>query len=355
MDLTLFFALIIVLGVAIYVVADGFDLGIGILFLLAPRDHDRDIMMESIAPVWDGNETWLVFGGTLLVAAFPIGYSVLLPAFYLPIMLMLFALILRGVAFEFRFQAGRARRVWDFAFSGGSLVATLCQGLILGGFIQGVPMQNNAFSGDAFSFLNILGLLCGLGLVGGYALLGAGWLIWKTSGSTQTFGREVGHAALILTACMMLIVSGWTALTEPDVATRWFAWPQILPLSLLPIGAAVVAVLVWRSLWSKREHAAFVLGLALFVLGFAGLAVSLWPYVIPRHVTIWDAAADHTTQVVIAVGVAIVLPIVIAYMGHAYWVFRGKATQAYDQAEAQPMPSAACRRSASLQTDLHLS
>ena len=186
--------------VVVYVLADGFDLGVGILFLLAPREADRDLMMASVEPVWDGNETWLVMGGTLLLATFPAGYYVLLPAFYLPVMFMLFALIFRGIAFEFRHQAQTYRWVWDFAFAGGSLLATLCQGFILGGLINGVTMRDGMFAGGTFDFFSLLGLVCGLGLVGGYALLGAGWLIWKTDGPTQVFAREVAHSALILTA-----------------------------------------------------------------------------------------------------------------------------------------------------------
>ena len=192
-DLPLLFAAVAAFSVAVYVLSDGFDLGVGILFLAAPRDADRDVMMASIEPVWDGNETWLVMGGTLLFAAFPAAYYVLLPAFYLPIMFMLFALIFRGIAFGFRLQAVSYRWVWDIAFAGGSVLAVLCQGFVLGGFISGVPMEAGMFSGGPFDCFTILGLLCGLGLLGGYALLGAGWLIWKTEGSTQIFAREVGH------------------------------------------------------------------------------------------------------------------------------------------------------------------
>ena len=264
MDLPLIFALIAALAVGLYVVADGFDLGVGVLFLFAPRDCDRDMMMRSIAPMWDGNETWLVFGGALLWAVFPIAYYVLLPAFYLPIMAMLFALIFRGIAFGFRFQSSRFRWVWDYAFAGGSILAVLAQGFVLGGFISGVEVRDGAFAGGSFSWLTILGLLCGVGLLGGYALLGAGWLIWKTSGGTQVFGREVGHAAVLLTAGAMLLVSTWTAMTVPDVAQRWFGWPQILPLALAPLAAAILFVLVWRNLWSSREYRVLALGILIF-------------------------------------------------------------------------------------------
>ena len=234
MDLPLIFGFVAAGAVGLYVLADGFDLGAGLLFLLAPREQDRDVMMESIAPLWDGNETWLVFGGALLWTAFPIGYYVLLPAFYLPLMIMLFALIFRGIAFEFRFQAKLFQRVWDYAFAGGSLLAVLAQGFVLGGFIGGVPVENGVFSGGPFNFFTVLGLLCAAGLVGGYAMLGAGWLIWKTNGPTQIFGREVGHAAVILTAACMALVGAWTAFTVPEVAERWFGWPRVL---LLGVGA----------------------------------------------------------------------------------------------------------------------
>jgi len=317
------FAAIAAFGVAVYVLADGFDLGVGILFLLAPRNEDRDLMMASIEPVWDGNETWLVMGGTLLLAAFPAGYYVLLPAFYLPVFFMLFALVLRGIAFGFRLQTERFRWAWDLAFAGGSLVAAFCQGLILGGLIGGIPMEGGMYAGGAFGFVSFLGLLCGAGLIGGYGLLGAGWLIWKTSGSTQVFAREVARAALILTTAMMLLVSAWSAFV-PEVATRWFAWPNIAFLAPVPLVTAGLLFAIWQRLWSGRETDTFLLTIAVFLLGFVGLIVSLWPYVVPRHVTIWDGISDPQTLAFIGVGLVIILPVVLAYQGHAYWVFRGK-------------------------------
>jgi cytochrome d ubiquinol oxidase subunit II len=318
------FAALAAFCVVVYVLADGFDLGIGILFPLAPRDEDRDLMMASIEPVWDGNETWLVMGGTLLLATFPAGYYVLLPAAYLPVMFMLFALIFRGIAFEFRLQAVRFRWVWDLSFAGGSLLAALCQGMILGSLINGVEMKDGMFSGgplDAFSFL---GLLCGVGLIGGYALLGAGWLIWKTDGPTQVFAREVAHSSLILTAGMMLLVSAWSAWSVPEVAERWFSWPNIAWLAPVPIVTAAVLLTIWRRVWTGFEVETFVLAIVVFLLGFAGLVVSMWPYVVPRHVTIWNGISDPQTLVFVGTGVAIILPIVLAYQAHAYWVFRGK-------------------------------
>ena len=327
MDLPLAFAVLTISAVTIYVLGDGFDLGVGVLFLFAPRNQDRDLMMQSISPFWDGNETWIVFGGALLLVAFPIAYYVLLPAFYLPLILMLLALILRGIAFDFRFQAGSFRFVWDLAFAGGSVLAILAQGLVLGGFIGGIPVVNGAFAGGPFTCLTFLGLLCSLGLIGGYGLLGAGWLIWKTEGPTQMFGREIGQAVLILTIAAMAIVSLWTALTIPDVAHRWFAFPRVLPLGLLPLATAGVAVLIWRSLWTTEGARIFCLTVLLFVLGLAGLIVSMWPYVVPRYATIWTAASDDTSLTFAGIGVIFILPIILGYLGHAYWVFRGKTVR----------------------------
>lgn len=323
-ELPVLFAAVVAFCVVVYVLADGFDLGIGILFLVAPRNEDRDLMMASVEPVWDGNETWLVMGGTLLLATFPAGYYVLLPAFYLPVMFMLFALIFRGIAFEFRVQAGSLRWVWDIAFAGGSILATLCQGFILGGLINGVVMQDGMFAGGTFDFVSVLGLVCGVGLIGGYALLGAGWLIWKTDGPTQVFAREVAHSALILTAAMMLLVSAWSAWSVPEIAARWFAFPNIALLAPVPVVTAAVLLTIWRRIWIGREVEVFLLAILVFLLGFAGLVVSLWPYVVPRHVTIWDGVADPQTLAFAGTGVAIIIPIVLAYQAHAYWVFRGK-------------------------------
>jgi cytochrome d ubiquinol oxidase subunit II len=330
MDGALFFAGITALAVVIYVLADGFDLGVGILFLFAPRNADRDLMMASLEPVWDGNETWLVMGGMLLVVAFPAAYYVMMPACYLPVMLMLFSLVFRGIAFAFRPQSKAFQRVWDVAFSGGSLMATFAQGLILGTVIGGVKMQGGMFAGGSFDFLSILGILCGIGLVGGYALLGAGWLIWKTDGPTQVFAREIGHAALIVTAVMMAAVSAWTPLRDPAIAARWFAWPNIALLAPVPVITLGVMIATWRSLWSAHEVLCFRLAMVLFLLGFAGLAVSLFPYVIRPEVTIWSGLGDSQTLWFAGVGIVCIMPLVLAYQCYAYWVFRGKAVHEHD-------------------------
>lgn len=314
--------------VVVYVLADGFDLGVGILFLFAPRDTDRDIMMASIEPTWDGNETWLVMGGTVLLAAFPAGYYILLPAVYLPVSFMLVALVLRGVAFEFRAKSGPLRRIWDWVFAIGSALATLCQGLILGQLIAGVTVKDGMFAGGTFDFVSIIGLLGSAGLIGGYALLGAGWLIWRTSGPTQVFGREIARAALILVAATLVLVSLWSVLFIPEIATRWLAWPGILFLVPIPLITAAVIWRIWTRLWTGPDHGTFALTVVLFLLGFVGLVVGIWPYVVPRHVTIWDGLADPQSVAFIAVGLVIVLPIVLAYQLQAYRVFRGKVDHA---------------------------
>jgi len=333
-NLPVLIAALVAFCVVVYVLADGFDLGIGILFLLAPRERERDLMMASVEPVWDGNGTWLVMGGTLLFATFPAGYYVLLPAFYLPVIFMLFALIFRGIAFGFRPQTARFRWLWNLAFAAGSIVATMCQGLILGGLILGVTMKGGMFAGGTFDFLSVLGLACGVGLVGGYALLGAGWLIWRTSGPTQVFAREVAHSALILTALMMVLVSALSAWRVPEVAQRWFAKPNIFYVAPIPIITAVVLLTIWRRIWIGREAEIFVLGLIVFFLGFAGLVISIWPYVVPRHVTVWSGAADQQSLAFACTGAALIIPIVLAYQAYAYWVFRGKTVSEPHDAES---------------------
>ncbi|WP_226573837.1 cytochrome d ubiquinol oxidase subunit II [Acuticoccus sediminis] len=318
-----FFAGLVAFCVTVYVLADGCDLGVGILLPFAPRTADRDAMIASIEPVWDGNETWLDMGGTLLLAVFPAGYYVLLPAFYLPVMMMLFALIFRGVAFGFRLQATRHRWVWSLAFAAGSLIAALCQGIALGGLIQGVAVRDGMFAGGPLDAFTPLGVLCGVGLAGGYALLGAGWLIWKTGGATQVFARDVAHAALILTAVMLFLVSAASAILVPEVADRWFSWPRIAVLAPVSCVTAAVIVAAWRSIWTSGESTLLRFAILIFFLGFGGLVVSLWPYVVPRHITVWDGLADPQALAFVGVGVLAVIPIVLAYQAHAYWIFRG--------------------------------
>ena len=323
-DLPLLLGLAVAFGVALYVVADGFDLGVGILFWFAPGDPERGTMMNSIAPVWDGNETFLVFGGTLLIAAFPLAYATLLPAFYVPLLTMLFALIFRGIAFEFRFRATRFRRVWDWAFAGGSTLAAFCQGIVLGGFIDGIAVSNNAFVGGTFDFISAFAIVCGLGLVAGYALLGATWLILKTDGLTLRLARRAARVALLAALGFIALISIWTPIEFPHIGARWFSWPNIAFLSPMPILTALVAFGIWRQIEHGPEHRPFVLSVSLFLLAFLGLGISLWPYAVPYHATLWEAASSPPTLVFVGIGTAIILPFVLAYGGFAFWVFRGK-------------------------------
>lgn len=321
--LPLFLAGAVAFGVALYVIMDGFDLGLGILFMVAPRDSDRDAMMNSIAPIWDGNETWLVFGGTLLIGAFPVAYATLLPAFYVPIVLMLLALVFRGIAFEFRFRAERHRRLWDWAFSAGSTIATFCQGMVLGAFIDGIDVADGKFAGSSLDFFGAFPVLCGIGLIAGYALLGATWLILKTDGGTGAFGRTAARPALIATLAFMAAVSLATPFLQERIAERWFGWPNIGFLWPVPLVTALVALGIWRSAPSD-EARPFLLSILLFLLAYLGLGISLFPYLVPYQVTYGEAASSGPTLAFIAIGVAVIVPIILAYLAYAHWIFRGK-------------------------------
>jgi cytochrome d ubiquinol oxidase subunit II len=333
MDLPLLLGLVVAFGVAMYVIMDGLDLGVGILFPFAPSDADRDLMMDSIAPIWDGNETWLVLGGTLLIAAFPGAYATLLPAFYLPLVLMLFALIFRGLAFEFRFRARQFRYVWDWAFSGGSMLAGFCQGVILGAFIDGIPVRNGAFGGGTFQFASAFAVVCGLGLVAGYALLGATWLIFKTAGTTGDFGRRVARPALFTSLGFIALISLWTPITHVQIARRWFSWPNIGFLWPVPIVTALTAYRNWQEIAGDHDARPFFLSIALFLLAYVGLGISLWPYAVPYATTLWEAASSEPTLKFVGIGAVVTVPITFAYLGYAHWIFRGKTSAGADYGE----------------------
>jgi cytochrome bd ubiquinol oxidase subunit II len=330
-DLPLVFAVTVAFSVGLYALLDGLDLGIGVLFLLAPSHRERDTMMNSVGPVWDGNETWLVMGGTLLFAAFPLVYAVVLPAFYLPLMVMLLALVFRGVAFEFRFRARRSRILWDWAFSLGSGLAALMQGLMLGAFIDGVPMRDGHFAGSTFSFFGLFELASALGVVAGYALLGATWLIYKTDGTTQTFARAIAPWTLAATLLLIGIISIWTPLAHLRIAQRWFSLPNLFFLCPVPLITGALAFGIWRAIPGRRESLPFLLSVALTMMAFVGLGISLWPYAIPEYVTIWQAAGATDTLIFVAAGTAIILPLTLAYLGYAYWTFRGKVGGGYER------------------------
>jgi cytochrome d ubiquinol oxidase subunit II len=323
-DLTVIWAFIIAFAVFAYVVMDGFDLGIGILFPTLAVGEERDRAMNSIAPVWDGNETWLVLGGGGLLAAFPLAYAVLLPATYPLVIGMLLGLVFRGVAFEFRWRSPRHRPLWDGAFFAGSLIAALAQGMILGALLQGVAVEGRAYAGSWWDWLTPYTLLTGLGTTAGYALLGACWLVWKTAGSGQEHAFRMARRAALATLGLMGAVSLYNLALDPQYAARWLSMPMLAYAAPVPVVTAGLAVLLWRALARRAEVAPFVLSLGLFLLGMAGLGVTIWPYVVPDQLTIWDAAAPERSQIFMLIGVAITLPPILAYTGWAYWVFRGK-------------------------------
>jgi cytochrome d ubiquinol oxidase subunit II len=328
LDVTMYLGAVVALGVAIYVLLDGVDLGVGALVLFAREDEERDVMVNSSAPFWDGNETWLILGGALLFAAFPLAYSTLLPALYVPVVVMLFALIFRGVAFEFRFKARRARRLWDVAFAGGSVLAGFAQGVMLGAFIKGFEIRDFAFAGGPMDWFSAFGLLTGAAMVGGYALLGGAWLIWKTDGAAAALGRRGARIALPAVLASMALVSLLTPFHQPAVFERWFSFPNIFLLSPLPLTTGLVALLLWRTLADGRsETRPLALAVGLFLMGYAGLAATLWPYVVPRVYTLWDAASAPDSQKLMAWAVTIILPVILAYTIYAYWIFRGKTAR----------------------------
>ena len=324
MDLATVWAGIIAFAVAMYVVMDGFDLGIGILFAGFRVGQERDAAMNAIAPVWDGNETWLVLGGGGLMAAFPLAYAIVLPALYTPLIAMLLGLVFRGVAFEFRWRDPRHRPLWDFAFSGGSFVATFAQGITLGALLQGIRVAGRAYAGGWWDWLTPFSLLTGASLVIGYALLGAGWLIWKVEGRAHDDARR--YARLLLPALIAALgsVSLATPFLEGKYYERWFVWPGLLVTVPMPLLVAGAALMAWRAIPKGHDAAPFLWTLALFGLAMAGLAVSIWPDVIPGRVTIWQAATSARSQIFMLYGTAVMIPLILSYTAWSYWVFRGK-------------------------------
>jgi len=322
--LPVIWAAIIGCAVAMYVILDGFDLGIGILFPFAESEHERDQMMNSVAPFWDGNETWLVLGGAGLMVTFPLAYSIILPALYLPVIVMLLALVFRGVAFEFRWMGVTSKPRWTFAFAAGSTLAAFCQGLVLGGLVQGIKVENGAFAGGAFDWATPFSVLCGLGLVAGYALLGATWLIMKTEGRIADRARSKAKALLVVVLVFMAIVSLWTPLAFDRIAARWFSLPNLLFLWWVPAVTALVAFAAWRSIESGRDTLPFLATIALFLLGYLGLLISNFPYIVPPSLTIWQTAASPPTHIFMLMGTLVLLPIIFGYTIFVYWIFGGK-------------------------------
>jgi cytochrome d ubiquinol oxidase subunit II len=324
------FAAIMAFIILMYVLLDGFDLGVGILFAVERDAGDRDVMVNSIAPVWDGNETWLVLGGSTLYGAFPEAYAVMLPAVYPILILMLMGLIFRGTAFEFRFRAPteRLRRLWDYGFCGGSIVAAFCQGVILGGLMEGTKISHRAYAGGALSWLSPFAIFCGAAVVIGYALLGSTWLIWRASGPLQKSMR--GYAKTLGVALLLLfgVVAFWSPLLNPAFFHRWFGWPGILATAVAPVSVLVLAVLFFTHL--RREDVArhdktpFFCALGWFAVAFGGLGYSIFPQIVPPSLNIWQAAAPVPSEQFLLVGLVVMIPIIVAYNIFAYYIFRGK-------------------------------
>ena len=324
LDLPLIWAGLIALSVLVYVILDGFDLGIGILFPFVKTESNRDRMMNSVAPVWDGNQTWLVLGGGGLFAVFPLAYAVIMPALYAPIIVMLLALIFRGVAFEYRFKTQRGKFVWDASFAGGSMIATFAQGIALGALVQGIPVAGRAYAGGWWDWVTAFSVLTGIALVVGYALLGATWLVYKTEGALQEAAYRFAWITGAGTLALIGIVSLWTPFLNENYMARWFALPQLLYVIPVPLLVGACAIALFRGLSRKRQLLPFLASLGLFILSFIGLLISFYPYIVPSSVTIWDAAAPHDSLFFILVGAAVLLPLILLYTIHAYWVFRGK-------------------------------
>jgi cytochrome d ubiquinol oxidase subunit II len=324
LDLVPIWTFILGMGVLFYVLLDGFDLGVGILFGFARDTAARNLIMNSIAPIWDGNETWLVLGGVGLLAAFPLAFAIIIPAVYFPVLIMLLALVFRGVAFEFRYRDAERKSFWDHGFTYGSTIATFAQGIVLGAFIQGFKVDGRHFVGSSFDCFTPFSLLTGVALVFGYALLGAGWLVMKTEGELQAMARRLGRYALIGVLVAIGIVSLWTPAVDPLIAHRWFSWPNLVFLAPVPIVTALLAAFVWRAFGRGGDASPFVGAAGLFLMSYLGIAISLWPMIVPHKYTLWQAASSESTQAFLLIGTLFLLPVILLYTAWSYWVFRGK-------------------------------
>jgi len=324
LDLPLVWAGLIAFAVLAYVILDGFDLGVGILFPFVQGEANRDEMMNSVAPVWDGNETWLVLGGGGLFAVFPLGYAVIMPALYAPITAMLVGLVLRGVAFEFRWKTRRGKFLWDWGFALGSGVAAFAQGLALGALVQGIPIAGRGYAGGWWDWLTPFSLLTGIALMVGYALLGSTWLILKAEGEVRNAAFGYARVTGVATLAMIVVVSLWTPFLSGAFMRRWFAWPQLAFVAPVPLLVAVAAYVLVTSLRQRNERRPFFAALALFMLCFIGLLISIYPYLVPTSVTIWEAAAPDESLEFLLAGAALLIPLILVYTAYSYWVFRGK-------------------------------
>jgi len=326
-DLSIIWFTIIIFSTLMYIVMDGFDLGIGILFPFNKDAVERDMMVNTVAPVWDGNETWLVLGGAALYGAFPLAYAVILDALSIPLTIMLIGLIFRGVAFEFRFKATPEHRpFWDKSFIVGSIMATFSQGVVLGTIINGLEVTNRVYSGPTLVWLTPFALFCGVGLVVAYALLGSTWLIMKTEKELHRKMTALTKPLLLMLLAIIAIVSIWTPLEHPDIMLRWFSLPNLFWFLPVPVLVMLASWALLNALKRQAHYSPFLLTLALVFLGFTGLGISIWPNIIPPHITIWQAASPPQSQGFMLVGGLLIIPVILVYTFWSYYVFRGKIT-----------------------------
>lgn len=323
-DLPTIWAGLLAVAIFIYVILDGFDLGIGLVFPFLETDKCRDVAMNSVAPVWDGNETWLVLGGGGLLAAFPLAYAVVLPALYAPFIVMILALVFRGVAFEYRWRDKAHEKIWDKSFFFGSLLATFTQGIVLGAFVQGIEVEGRAYAGGWWDWFTPFSMMCGVALTAGYALLGSTWLVMKTEGILRDKSYRISKITAVATLAFMGIVSLWTPFLSPEIAERWFTFPQLLFVLPVPTLVFILAGVLAFGLFNRRDNLPFLATIGIFLLCFIGLGIGITPYIVPRAITIAEAAAPDKSLLFMLVGALILLPMILAYTAYSYWVFRGK-------------------------------
>ncbi|MFN3662743.1 cytochrome d ubiquinol oxidase subunit II [Yoonia sp.] len=327
-DLAFIWAGLIAFAVLAYVILDGFDLGVGILFPFMRGEANKDLAMNTVAPVWDGNETWLVLGGGGLLAVFPLAYAVIMPALYVPVIVMLLALVFRGVAFEFRWRTKRGKFLWDTSFTFGSITAALAQGIALGALVQGITVEGRAYAGGNWDWLTPFSILTGVALIAAYALMGATWLVMKTDGPVQVMAKRMAIWTGAATLGLVGVVSLITPFLNPLYLDRWFGFPNVLFSALVPAAILVAAFIFVKGLRDNRDAWPFLATIALFVLSFVGLGISFYPYMVPPSLTIWDVAAPDESLWFLLAGAVVLLPMILAYTAYAYWVFRGKVDPA---------------------------
>jgi len=327
MTIELLWAIILSIAIFAYVVLDGFDLGLGIIYPFLKQKADRDVAMNTVAPIWDGNETWLILGGGGLFAAFPLAYSVILPALYAPLTAMLIGLILRGVAFEFRWKNHAENNIWDKAFIFGSIMAPFMQGVTLGAFLQGIHVMDRSYVGGWWDWLTPFSIFVGFSLVIGYGLLGSTWLNLKTEGELKIRSIKLSRRFFVLTLIAIGLVSLWTPFLNHEYFDKWFSWPYLIYVLPVPLMVALCSLGLYRSLNRGDDLKPFLYAIALFFLSFIGLIISIFPDIVPPSITIWEAAAPQKSLNFLLVGVRIFLPVIFLYTGYTYWIFRGKVKE----------------------------